>query len=111
MKWPVRRPDWNCRFPTPIKRYGRFTSNRSEEHTSELQSRLHLVCRLLLEKKKSLHISQHTDPIVEPDRLSCTTTADPARCNCRSPSRTSTSLPPSLLRQPIFDRQFLLLVV
>src|SRR2546429_7154948 len=30
-------------------------SARSEEHTSELQSRLHLVCRLLLEKKK--HIS------------------------------------------------------
>src|SRR2546422_3408640 len=29
---------------------GRF--ERSEEHTSELQSRLHLVCRLLLEKKK-----------------------------------------------------------
>src|SRR5687768_18546854 len=28
------------------------TSLRSEEHTSELQSRLHLVCRLLLEKKK-----------------------------------------------------------
>src|SRR2546422_5293687 len=26
--------------------------DRSEEHTSELQSRLHLVCRLLLEKKK-----------------------------------------------------------
>src|SRR2546429_8770853 len=28
--------------------------NRSEEHTSELQSRLHLVCRLLLEKKKNI---------------------------------------------------------
>src|SRR2546422_2620974 len=28
---------------------------RSEEHTSELQSRLHLVCRLLLEKKKTEH--------------------------------------------------------
>src|SRR5256884_4075942 len=28
---------------------------RSEEHTSELQSRLHLVCRLLLEKKKYIH--------------------------------------------------------
>src|SRR2546422_3760576 len=28
-------------------------ANRSEEHTSELQSRLHLVCRLLLEKKKN----------------------------------------------------------
>src|SRR2546422_4004056 len=31
---------------------------RSEEHTSELQSRLHLVCRLLLEKKKKQN--QHT---------------------------------------------------
>src|SRR2546422_7073672 len=30
---------------------------RSEEHTSELQSRLHLVCRLLLEKKKNNHSS------------------------------------------------------
>src|SRR5690625_6853623 len=30
----------------------RSTSKRSEEHTSELQSRGHLVCRLLLEKKK-----------------------------------------------------------
>src|SRR2546422_5893881 len=31
---------------------------RSEEHTSELQSRLHLVCRLLLEKKKKKKISK-----------------------------------------------------
>src|SRR3989449_6246343 len=30
-------------------------SARSEEHTSELQSRLHLVCRLLLEKKKNIN--------------------------------------------------------
>src|SRR2546422_8429928 len=30
--------------------------HRSEEHTSELQSRLHLVCRLLLEKKKKIKI-------------------------------------------------------
>src|SRR5205809_8026858 len=39
---------------TTIKRPNTFTSKmpRSEEHTSELQSRLHLVCRLLLEKKK-----------------------------------------------------------
>src|SRR2546429_2698964 len=36
---------------------------RSEEHTSELQSRLHLVCRLLLEKKKSYQLSQtHRNP-------------------------------------------------
>src|SRR2546422_6290666 len=32
---------------------GRYPKVRSEEHTSELQSRLHLVCRLLLEKKKN----------------------------------------------------------
>src|SRR2546429_2045214 len=31
---------------------GELLRRRSEEHTSELQSRLHLVCRLLLEKKK-----------------------------------------------------------
>src|SRR2546429_1711655 len=36
------------RAPTTIEPF----SQRSEEHTSELQSRLHLVCRLLLEKKK-----------------------------------------------------------
>src|SRR3989449_2090202 len=33
---------------------------RSEEHTSELQSRLHLVCRLLLEKKKNNDAGRHT---------------------------------------------------
>src|SRR2546422_7165668 len=32
--------------------------DRSEEHTSELQSRLHLVCRLLLEKKKKKDLSR-----------------------------------------------------
>src|SRR2546422_2744295 len=44
------------------------TASRSEEHTSELQSRLHLVCRLLLEKKKkkknrhSPHLGGHPLP-------------------------------------------------
>src|SRR5260370_25974491 len=33
--------------------------DRSEEHTSELQSHLNLVCRLLLEKKKKKNTSQH----------------------------------------------------
>src|SRR2546422_7635970 len=37
-------------LPYYAARFG--TVERSEEHTSELQSRLHLVCRLLLEKKK-----------------------------------------------------------
>src|SRR2546422_4345292 len=35
------------------RRVGQVIRARSEEHTSELQSRLHLVCRLLLEKKKN----------------------------------------------------------
>src|SRR2546429_7093854 len=35
---------------------------RSEEHTSELQSRLHLVCRLLLEKKKILSRAPRIEP-------------------------------------------------
>src|SRR2546422_7090193 len=36
----------------PLRRLLLQVAERSEEHTSELQSRLHLVCRLLLEKKK-----------------------------------------------------------
>src|SRR2546429_3127288 len=45
---------------------------RSEEHTSELQSRLHLVCRLLLEKKKNnapdtlASTVMHADPLDRP---------------------------------------------
>src|SRR2546422_4282984 len=41
------------------RRVGEWHCRRSEEHTSELQSRLHLVCRLLLEKKKK-HLVRHT---------------------------------------------------
>src|SRR2546429_4873447 len=40
--------------PTRRSRCGNGRFERSEEHTSELQSRLHLVCRLLLEKKTGL---------------------------------------------------------
>src|SRR2546429_5903744 len=46
---------------------GRRVLQRSEEHTSELQSRLHLVCRLLLEKKKkkvSIELPQTVDLVV-----------------------------------------------
>src|SRR6476659_11110035 len=80
MSWPllytlffflmIRRPPRSTLFPyttlfrSLISRYGlatRYTDdghhpslpNRSEEHTSELQSLRHLVCRLLLEKKKT----------------------------------------------------------
>src|SRR2546422_7911016 len=43
-------------FPA-VTTFNTFPVQRSEEHTSELQSRLHLVCRLLLEKKKRKIIS------------------------------------------------------
>src|SRR2546429_6263319 len=43
----------------PKNRTGSGSVARSEEHTSELQSRLHLVCRLLLEKKKTCSLD-HT---------------------------------------------------
>src|SRR3989449_7872860 len=42
-----------------LERAARGDRGRSEEHTSELQSRLHLVCRLLLEKKKVYRSLEH----------------------------------------------------
>src|SRR5260370_9901095 len=57
------------------RKYARFTFpshlylRRSEEHTSELQSHLNLVCRLLLEKKKkNLQCKYHTDHRYEQER-------------------------------------------
>src|SRR2546422_8429943 len=50
--------------------------HRSEEHTSELQSRLHLVCRLLLEKKK-------------PANMAAMHLATTAECRRPAPSRSS----------------------
>src|SRR2546429_6186042 len=48
---PETLPDWR--------------TERSEEHTSELQSRLHLVCRLLLEKKKIDLSEQSNAPVLK----------------------------------------------
>src|SRR2546422_3743366 len=45
---PRSRPVFSFHRPETLREW------RSEEHTSELQSRLHLVCRLLLEKKKPI---------------------------------------------------------
>src|SRR5438445_1715519 len=65
MNTPIlQNPEANAQFVSriPLGRWGRveevgqlalyLCSERSEEHTSELQSRQYLVCRLLLEKKK-----------------------------------------------------------
>src|SRR5258707_9900613 len=52
-RWPGSPADHE-RSPrrSPTRSAGAVESGRSEEHTSELQSRQYLVCRLLLEKKK-----------------------------------------------------------
>src|SRR3712207_7784042 len=60
--WPVSRTTSSsiCRVTRsascsyPCRKSHRGLSGRSEEHTSELQSRQYLVCRLLLEKKKKI---------------------------------------------------------
>src|SRR5438876_8243882 len=59
----LRRGPWVCARVSPTTTFGSSSSRlkgpltgdpRSEEHTSELQSPVHLVCRLLLEKKQNL---------------------------------------------------------
>src|SRR3712207_8763404 len=62
-----RRPPTACRQgrvprSCPGARNSTSCPSRSEEHTSELQSRQYLVCRLLLEKKKSEHAPDITQP-------------------------------------------------
>src|SRR3712207_6915616 len=51
-----RRQHLPARRPRTVRRPSRA---RSEEHTSELQSRQYLVCRLLLEKKKKINHTNH----------------------------------------------------
>src|SRR5207237_6335200 len=54
-----RRTSTPSTTPVADRRTVRPSPRRSEEHTSELQSHLNLVCRLLLEKKKSTKDNQH----------------------------------------------------
>src|SRR2546422_3934337 len=92
----IRRPPRSTLFPyttlfrssrrwvacpqSPVRTASRTESavprHRSEEHTSELQSRLHLVCRLLLEKKKNRTTSHSRTPPQHP----------PHQCPCNLPT-------------------------
>src|SRR3989442_8926823 len=54
-------PKIHCRYSVQKALRG-----RSEEHTSELQSRPHLVCRLLLEKKKNIYTTWNRSVNVQP---------------------------------------------
>src|SRR2546422_4640490 len=94
----IRRPPRSTLFPyTTLFRSGAFCSprrllppagreiiltpqasglpRRSEEHTSELQSRLHLVCRLLLEKKKTQNHKRQTHNVKHNTHYTMTRTA------------------------------------
>src|SRR5260370_32344571 len=57
---PAKTPESDALSKDLQKRGFRFVG-RSEEHTSELQSHLNIVCRLLLEKKKNTATTQMTD--------------------------------------------------
>src|SRR2546422_6301643 len=59
---PSRPARANRHDPGVAYLYVDACKRRSEEHTSELQSRLHLVCRLLLEKKKKVESLLVADP-------------------------------------------------
>src|SRR5690348_17853631 len=58
---PIAQAHWNA-----SPHAGRW---RSEEHTSELQSPVHLVCRLLLEKKKTQFLIQPREDILDDPSL------------------------------------------
>src|SRR5258707_3926817 len=60
---PCRRAASPAAGTAPL---GAACSSRSEEHTSELQSRQYLVCRLLLEKKKTLRAERQRQRVPPP---------------------------------------------
>src|SRR5260370_15185382 len=62
--WPLRPADLRA----PVRQRHARRWHRSEEHTSELQSHLNLVCRLLLEKKNKRIVSKRTPPSSAPAR-------------------------------------------
>src|SRR5260370_7596797 len=100
----IRRPPRSTLFPyttlfRSLKWLGRFISHigrwltgieihRSEEHTSELQSHLNLVCRLLLEKKKLLH---------QPKNLFLSSPTPLAHLHCSPPPTPASPLSPLAL--------------
>src|SRR5438309_2454337 len=67
---------------------GRPAQGRSEEHTSELQSQFHLVCRLLLEKKKFASPLMHPVAAFSP----------PPNNSAMTASDTALAIPPSVTR-------------
>src|SRR5437762_6581587 len=57
---PINGPTWQVMRLSRNRNWGHPKLIRSEEHTSELQSPMYLVCRLLLEKKKTQNTHHRT---------------------------------------------------
>src|SRR5439155_4077298 len=81
-----RRGRDGSRAHPPVPEHPRLiaAATRSEEHTSELQSRGHLVCRLLLEKKKSSKLENNGQFTENNEPLTCqATTISQQKPTCR----------------------------
>src|ERR1041385_9409154 len=65
-KFTREKASWVVKASSVLIAISGFLARRSEEHTSELQSRLHLVCRLLLEKKKKKHTTTTLPAVSRP---------------------------------------------
>src|ERR1017187_4580421 len=79
-------PDWIPSTRKPAK-------NRSEEHTSELQSPMYLVCRLLLEKKPHLVLRPEMHPLPMYSALHASKLPRPARPSHTTPMPSSMPAP------------------
>src|SRR5437764_6455236 len=75
--WTFLNQAWTSLTGNPVESTlgTHYLSYRSEEHTSELQSPMYLVCRLLLEKKKMIKVSA-----VREAKISYAPTAQSSRC-------------------------------
>src|SRR3712207_7748133 len=78
----------SSRLPSSLsERRPKAQKVRSEEHTSELQSRQYLVCRLLLEKKKTKHIEPNYAKSNTPSKLRGLPRHSHLHHSCSHPSR------------------------
>src|SRR5262245_63100197 len=87
----------------PISAWSAATTTprpRSEEHTSELQSLRHLVCRLLLEKKKQEKYTRRAPGWREPPQRPHRLTPSPDHPSCTTPSTIRPRAPPTDRRDP-----------
>src|SRR5260370_1039181 len=90
---PSAHRQWQSRNLHATHNHFRKQPNRSEEHTSELQSHLNLVCRLLLEKKKQIPSRETPRPTTAPPRSPSRAAAPGQRTPANRADRKSTGAP------------------